>query len=203
MNPLSELQLDALVEIFNIGVGRAAASLSDIVGEAVRLSVPKIAFYQSSEISPDSFMMNNQRLGAVQQNFSGQFAANAMLLFTEDRALEIVRDMMGSELSVEDLAEYEQEAMCELGNIILNACLSSIADILNLTLESSLPEYSVTTAELLVEKIATESSQPIMLVLHIDLVIENRISRGSMVFLLSSTSLKSLMNELDRFVSGI
>lgn len=203
MISLSELQLDALTEVFNIGAGRAASSLSEIVGDEVKLSVPRVQFYQSSEINAKALSLNSPRLGAVKQTFSGPFNADAMLLFTEERALEIVRDMMGSQLSVEELAEFEQEAMCELGNIILNACLSAMADILGLTLDSSLPVYSVDSSDLILQQIIVEANQPVMLVLHIDLAIEKRHSQGYLVFLLSSSSLKELINHINRFITGI
>ena len=147
--------------------------------------------------------LNSPRLGAVRQHFSGPFNADAMLLFTEDRALEIVHDMMGSQVSIDDIAEFEQEAMCELGNIILNACLSSMADMLELTLNSSLPVYSVGETNVVLQQIILEANQPIMLVLHIDLAIEKRHSQGYLVFLLSSSSLQELLAHIDRFISGI
>ena len=40
---LSEIELDALTEVVNIGVARAATSLRDMVGEQVFLSVPSVA----------------------------------------------------------------------------------------------------------------------------------------------------------------
>lgn len=203
MNSLSELQLDALTEIFNIGAGRAAASLSEIVGDEVRLSVPRIQLYQSSEINADALSLYSPRLGAVKQSFSGPFDADAMLLFTEDRALEIVHDMMNSQVDVEEVAEFEQEAMCELGNIILNACLSSMADMLGLTLHSSLPAYSVGTTDVVLRQIISEASHPLVLVLHIDLTIEKHHSQGCLVFLLSSSSLQKLLAHIDRFIAGI
>jgi len=203
VSPLSELQADALTEIFNIGAGRAASCLSEIVGDEVQLSVPRIQLYLSSQITAETLLLNSPRLGAVKQHFSGPFNADAMLLFTEDRALEIVHDMMGSQVGIEDVAEFEQEAMCELGNIILNACLSSIADILNLTLESSLPSYSVGETDMVFRQIIAEANQPLMLVLHIDLSIENRHSQGYLVFLLSTSSLQKLLAHIDRFISGI
>lgn len=203
MNPLSELQLDALTEIFNIGAGRAASSLSEIVGDEVKLSVPRVQLYQSSEINADVLSLNSPRLGAVRQSFSGLFNADAMLLFAEKRALEIVHDMMGSQVGVEDVAEFEQEAMCELGNIILNACLSSMADMLDLTLDSSLPTYSIGASDVVLRQIISEVNQPVMLVLHIDLAIEKHHSQGYLVFLLSSSSLQELLTHIDRFISGI
>ena len=49
MDTLTELHLDALTEVFNIGAGRAAASLSEIVGDEVKLSVPLIEIKKTSE----------------------------------------------------------------------------------------------------------------------------------------------------------
>lgn len=203
MNPLSELHQDALCEIFNIGAGRAAFSLSEIIGEEVKLSVPRVQVFLASEIDSQSLPLNSARLGAVRQHFSGPFDADAMLLFTEERALEIVRDMMGSHVSVEELAEYEQEAMCELGNIILNSCLSAMADVLGLTLESSLPQYSVDTHDAILQKIVEKAIQPVMLALHIDLTIEKRQTQGCLVFLLSTPSLQELLVYIERFIAGI
>ena len=203
MSLLSELQLDALTEIFNIGAGRAASSLSEIVGEEVKLSVPRVQLYQSSEINAEVLSLNSPRVGAVKQSFSGPFDADAMLLFTEERAMEIVHDMMGSQVGIEEMVEFEQEAMCELGNIILNACLSSMADILKLTLDSSLPAYSVGETDTILRQIVSEANQPVMLVLHIDLAIEKRLSQGYLVFLLSSSSLRELLIHIDRFIVGI
>jgi chemotaxis protein CheC len=200
---LSELQLDALTEVFNVGAGRAASSLSEIVGDEVKLSVPRIQLCLSSEINAEALSLNSPRLGAVKQHFSGPFDADAMLLFTEERALEIVRDMMGSQLSLEELAEFEQEAMCELGNIILNACLSAMADILSLTLDSSLPAYSVDSSDVILRQIIVETNQSVMLVLHIDLAIEKHHSQGYLVFLLSSSSLEELITHVDRFITDI
>ena len=72
---------------------------------------------------PNCWRTSDAKFGAVSQQFSGPFDADAVLLFTEENTLEIVRDMMGSQMSIEELAEFEQEAMCELGNIILECLL--------------------------------------------------------------------------------
>ncbi|MCH8619918.1 chemotaxis protein CheC [Undibacterium sp. TS12] len=203
MNLLTELHLDALSEVFNVGAGRAAASLSDIVGEEVRLSVPSVEIRKSSEIDVTVMGSQSERFGAVHQTFSGSFEAEAILLFTEEHALEIVRDMMGSQISIEDLAEFEQEAMCELGNIILNACLSAMADMLNIPLNCSLPDYSVATTEEIFRRVSDDIDQPYVLLLHIDLAIERRHSEGHLIFLLSSTSLEDLVIQIERFLGGI
>lgn len=203
LDQLSELQLDALTEIFNIGTGRAAASLSDIVGSEVTLSVPRIQFFQSSEVNAALLSLSSPRIGAVRQIFSGSVNTNALLLFTEDRALEIVRDMMGSQLSTDELVEFEQEALSELGNIILNACMSAMSDLLHFTLQSSLPAYSTGPTEAMLRQIIAQTDQPTMLLLHIDLIIEKHQSQGQLIFILSSASFQELLAHVDQFIANI
>lgn len=204
MNILSELHLDALSEVFNVGAGRAAASLSEIVGDEVRLSVPSVEIRKSSEIDLSVMGLSGERFGAVHQTFIGSFEAEAILLFTEEHALEIVRDMMGSQISLEELAEFEQEAMCELGNIILNACLSAMADMLSIPMSCSLPDYSVASTEEILRRFDDEDvDHSYLLLLHIDLAIEKRRSEGHLIFLLSSTSLKDLIVQIERFLGEI
>ncbi len=203
MITLSELQMDALTELFNVGAGQAAASLSEIVGDEVLLSVPRIKFYDRSEVNAKVLALDGARQGAVRQQFGGPFSLDATLLFREERALEIVQEMLGSQVSVEDLVDFEHEAMCELGNVILNACLSAIADMLGVSLDSTLPEYSVDETETLLNKILSDDNQHVVLVLHIDLTIEKRQTNGNLVFLLSANSLEGLVQALDEFLSRI
>jgi len=203
MNDLSDLHLDALAEVFSIGAGRAALSLSEIVNDEVRISVPSIQVINSKDINSTTLPLNSGRFGAVNQYFRGPFNAEAVLLFTEDQALKIVSDMMGSQMSIDELAEFEHEAMCELGNIILNACLSAMADVFNFTLESSLPAYAVASAEEILLRLKKNANQPFIMILHIDLAIEKRHAAGSLVFLLSSASLTNLVIHIDQFLGCI
>lgn len=203
MSLLSHLHLDALTEIFNVGAGRAASSLSEIVGDEVRLSVPSIEVIKADDIDAKLLEQSSAKFGAVSQRFSGPFDADAVLLFTEENTLEIVRDMMGSQIGLEELAEFEQEAMCELGNIILNACLSSMSDMLGITMDSSLPSYKIESLHDIVHRITDSGDESYVLLLHIDLAIEKQHTEGHLIFLLSSASLNNLVTQIQRFLDGI
>ena len=203
LNILSELQCDALAEVFNIGAGRAALSISEIVNDEVKLSIPCIEVKKSTEINAEILPLPNERFGTVHQDFSGPFEATAMLVFSEENALEIVRDMMGSQMSLEELVEFEQEAMCELGNIILNACLSAMADMLSISLSSSLPCYTITSCAEVINTITGSTDQDYVLVLNIVFTSVKRQSEGHLILLLSSTSLTNLIRHIDRFLGNI
>ena len=204
MKVLSEIELDALTEVFNVGAGRAALSLSEIVGEEVLLSVPSVEILKAAEVNSRVLTLKDNKFATVSQLFTGPFDAEAVLLFTENYALEIVRDMMGSQMSIEDLAEFEQEAMCELGNIILNACLSAMADMLKISLSSSLPTYNMSSPEEISARLAEQGrDDSYILVLHIDLVLEKHHTEGHLIFLLSSTSLSKLILHIQQYLNNI
>lgn len=200
---LTDIQLDALTEIFNVGAGRAASGLSDIVGDEVLLTVPRVEFYRANEINATVLSLTSARLGSVQQKFKGPFSMSASLLFTEERALEIVQEMLGSQVQPEDLVEFEQEAMCEVGNIILNACLSAMADMMGIAFESTLPEYSSDAPDVVIARIVADIDNPMMLILHMSMLIEKRSSQGTLIFWLSSSSFQGLTFHLDQFLDRI
>ena len=60
----------------------------------------------------------------------GGFFGAALLIFPEKNSLELVRAVAGDHLSFEDILELEQEALAEIGNVILNGCMATIANLL-------------------------------------------------------------------------
>ena len=78
-----------------------------------------------------------------------------------------------------------------------------MADMLQISLNSSLPSYKIATSEEIFKGILNSSDQPYILVLHIDLTIEKRLSEGHLIFLLSSMSLRNLVVQIDRFLGNI
>jgi chemotaxis protein CheC len=137
---LNELEIDALTEMVNIGVGRAANSLRDMVGEQVLLSVPRVNL-MSRDIAIRTLSEKEvSHLVGVHQVFEGDITGRALLIFPDTKSLELVRAVIGGELSLEEIIELEQEALAETGNVILNSCLATIANSLESSLKISLPE---------------------------------------------------------------
>jgi chemotaxis protein CheC len=200
MFDLSELQHDALVEIFNIGVGHAAAAMSDIVNEEVTMSVPSISFLNRAQAAAMLGNANGERICGISQHYEGAFKTEAILMFPEDKSLEIVRLMVGESVPLKELTEMEQEAMSEIGNIILNSCVGTLANIFAQELEGSLPQYHVGTSE----EILTASgglADTVVLMLHIDFVLEKHQIHGYVAFILDLTALHDLREQVDRYLS--
>ena len=199
---LSEIDYDALVEIFNIGVGRAAAAMSSIVGEEVVMSVPAISFESRVDAARLLCVDADARICGIRQHYAGAFNTEAVLMFPENRSLEIVRLMVGDAVSVQELGEMEQEAMSEIGNIILNACMGMLADIFESELEGSLPSYHVgTSTEILGAGSQTIQPEATVLMLRINFFIVKYRIEGYVAFLLDTDALTDLHGHLGRYTA--
>jgi chemotaxis protein CheC len=137
---LDELERDALTELVNIGVSRAAASLRKMVGRQVLLSVPSAEVVTRRTAANLIGQREAEPLVAVRQDFSGAFSGRALLIFPEGRSLELVRAVVGEAMGEAEMRGLEDEALAETGNVILNGCLATMANMLRQSLTMALPE---------------------------------------------------------------
>ena len=205
MIAINELERDALTEIFNIGVGLAADVLSQMVNEPVRLSVPLVELTNQRN-AKNYYLQREQRpLCAIRQTYSGEVSTDAILMFPEENSLELVRMMVGNDLPLAQLTEMEQDAMAEIGNIILNAVISSLSSTLDLTFEGSLPAVSIIAVDDIFQATgAPQATDPdgAVLALTIEFSLSARQVSGYLAFLLDIPSSTKLISRLSRFIEN-
>ncbi len=202
MFQLQALEHDALEEIFNMGVGRAAAAMSRIVDEEVTMSFPAILFQTREQALLTLDRGRARRLCAIAQHYHGVFNTEAILMFPEDKSMEIVTLMVGHVLPDAELTELEQEAMSEIGNIVLNSCMGTLADITGQELHGSLPEYRLgSSADILAR--SGEQWNGLVLTLQIDFRIESHQIDGYLALLLDLTALSDLQNYLQHYLASL
>ena len=197
---LTELELDALTELVNLGVSNAALSLHELVRDEVALSVPRVAMVTRNQAIADLAKTNSSRLVAVQQNFKGEISGRALLIFPETKSMELVRVVVGGDLSLEDIIELEQEALAETGNILLNGCLGTIANSLQRSLDISLPEviYGV-GSEFFAATPGSETGDGVVFV-HITFAVRRRDIEGYIAMLLDFPSAKNLKDLIGAYI---
>ena len=197
---LDELELDALSELVNIGVSRAAASLANMVGQEILLSVPSVAVVTRAEAARIITERGDDKLVAIHQAFDGDIAGRALLIFPETNSLELVRAVTGGELPLEDIIELEQEALAETGNIILNGCLATIANMLRRSLKMSLPEILRGGGPELFDLAGASDDENVALFLYIDFSVKQRDIRGYIAMLMDMPALASLRVLIAEFI---
>lgn len=200
---LTEIEQDALAEIANMGVSRAATSLRQMVGEQVLLSVPSVKIVTRQAASKLVERGNTKKLVGVQQTFEGPFAGKAILIFPQAQSLELVRSIVGSEHSLEDVIDLEHEALAETGNIILNSCLATIANVLHRTMRMSLPSIVRGDGEAIFEVGSHATGGNLVLFLYIDFNIKNRDIHGFIALLMDLPSIAALKQLVGDFIEGI
>jgi chemotaxis protein CheC len=189
---LDALELDALTELVNVGVSRAAASLRTMVGSEVLLSVPAVEMMTYEQAAKLIGERESGPLVGVHQSFTGDISGGAMLIFPETNSLELVRAITGGGLPLDDIIAVEQEALAETGNIILNGCLATIANMLRRTLKISLPEILHGSGNDIFSRSPVSVAGTAVLFLYIDFSVRNRNIKGYITMLMDLPSLAAL-----------
>lgn len=137
---LSELERDALAELGNIGVGRASTALSRMIGGPVEISVPMVSLVHGDRVVGLIQSALPGPLTAVAECLSGAFLGSAILLMPERSGLPLASAALPPGVPKEDAVELEEEALAEVGNIVLNSCLSSMGNLLGIAISTTLPQ---------------------------------------------------------------
>src|ERR1700748_593688 len=198
---LTELQLDALTELVNIGVSRAATSLRELVGAQVHLSVPTVSLVGRGKAIAILAERETNNLVAVHQVFEGDITGRALLIFPETKSLELVRAITGGDLPLEDIIELEQEALAETGNVLLNSCLATIANMLHRSLKMSLPEVLHGDAATFFNLAPPPEAGDVVMFLFINFAVRERDISGYIAMIMDLPSLTILIHLLDEFIA--
>ncbi|MBN1848256.1 MAG: chemotaxis protein CheC [Deltaproteobacteria bacterium] len=141
MRALTPDEIDVLTEIINIGVGRAAGSLSDIIGSHVILKVPHVELLPLEGLHEVALKLGHERISSVIQTFQGSFIGSAALVFPPDSAARLVSALTGDHITSPNLDSVRSGTLMEIGNIVINGILGTISNILKCNLHFSLPEF--------------------------------------------------------------
>ena len=195
---LTAVQQDALIELLNIGFGRAAASLSQLTGHRVMLEVPHVAIHPIGAVGTVLGRVITQEIATVHQIFSGPVAGDALLILDHEaagRLKELLTDEAALPLSVDASA---REVLTEVGNILLNACLGTFGNILDVTVSFSVPHLNLDTLRGLLESLLiNREGLRYALVVHAGFRLRDTEVTGYLVIVLSVASLDLLMRRIE------
>lgn len=197
----SDIEKDALCEFLNMGMGTAAASLSSMLGQEILLSVPQIRFVTQDELEQWFREEIGDQVVGVQQAFSGTAAGNIALLFNKQTSYDLVHELMSGDMPLEDLPDIQNDAIAEIGNIVLNACMAAIADSLSLEIPTELPRLmNDVMVELNVGE-AAPGDEICGMIGQIRFDLKDRGIKGYVVLHLSTPSALRMKQEIQKMIS--
>jgi chemotaxis protein CheC len=149
---LTEGQTDALIELLNIGFGRAGASLSKLTGQRVLLEVPFVAMIPVAQLNASLGKLAAEQVASIHQVFSGPVAGDALLLL-DPAAAKTLKELLTDEPALPlELDATSRDVLTEVGNILLNACLGTFANLLKVPVSFSVPEIDIATLKSVVDR---------------------------------------------------
>jgi chemotaxis protein CheC len=130
----SDLQLDALRELANIGSGNAGTALSGMLGRPVDISVPTALALPLAD-AVDAVGNPERETTAVVLPLFGDMGGVVLLLFGEDD----VAHLCGF-LGVEPDSEFGLSALGEIGNILGSSYVNAMAALTGIEVEPEPPQ---------------------------------------------------------------
>ena len=125
----SDLQLDALRELANVGSGTAGTALSSLLGRPVDISVPNAAALELAD-AVDAAGTAEDVVWAVVVSVGGDLEATALLVAREGDA-----EAIGALLGVEPDTDEGRSALEEIGNILVASYVGALGSMTGFVLD--------------------------------------------------------------------
>jgi chemotaxis protein CheC len=129
----TELQLDALRELANIGSGTASTALSSMLGRSVDISVPKAQALPFAE-AVEAMGPAEQDITGIVLGLLGEMSGTVLLLVPPADA-----DALCRMLGVEPDDDFALSALGEIGNIVGTSYINALASMTGMDIEPTPP----------------------------------------------------------------
>jgi chemotaxis protein CheC len=188
----TEMQLDALRELANIGSGTASTSLSGMLGRPVDISVPAAAALTFAD-AIDTIGAPEEEVTGVVLGVVGEMEGIVLLLMR-------VADAAGlcALLGVDADSEMGQSALGEIGNIVGTSYINALAQMTGLNIEPSPPQSATDMLGAIVASVlaGVAGAEDVALVLDSDLEVEGEDCSLSFLMLPTRDGVEELLARL-------
>lgn len=139
-------KLNVFREISNIGSGNASTSLAQMLNEIVDIGIPNSDLREISEITNSYSSLEELVVGTVLQ-ISGDLEGFIMVIMDVDSTLNLLSRLLGKKIEC-DKENYEElykelNSVGEICNILCGTYLTAMSDMTGLTIDQSIPYFSV------------------------------------------------------------
>lgn len=195
---------DILSELFNIGVGKAANMLSEIVNKKISLKVPRIIIPDTADdaqkkVDPFSELFDAALMVST-ISFSDKLKGKANLVFPADKVKKLVALCSGEDSVLPEDTEFSDvdfDVIREIGNILLNCILGELGNLIHIHLTYDLPRVEIYNQNDF-KPTAEDQTNHSFLILFVTFLIDNTEIEGAVVIDLMVESIQELFHLLDK-----
>ena len=140
---LNSLEIDTLKEIGSIGTGNAATSLSQILGKAVRITLPEVRIMEYNEAiewigGPETVT------AGVLVKMGGQLNGIMLSVQQLDFVNTVLDSMLGTHIEdYSQLDEMGRSALIEIGNIMISTFINALSSLANISVDLTVPAFAL------------------------------------------------------------
>ncbi|MER2089114.1 chemotaxis protein CheC [Sporosarcina sp. JAI121] len=144
-NLITDMHLDVLKEVGNIGAAHAATSLSQLLNRKIDMHVPKVELVSFDGMF-DLAGGAETVVAGIFLRIEGDLSGSMFFVLPLDSANHFIRKLIGDEtfdFASHDIPDMGISAMQELGNILSGSYLSALSDFTGLKIYPTVPSLSV------------------------------------------------------------
>jgi chemotaxis protein CheC len=199
---LTDDKRDALQELVNIGMGAAGAALAKALGAFVELAVPGVDVTDRQRVVTllEDAAWADQEVEAVRQPFFGAFMGESMMVF-DSHANNDLCDLLG--YGPDSGAAERQEALLDLANVVIGACVNGIAEPLNEAVSFAAPARLGGRADVRAFLSRHPGAYSQGLVVNVDFKLEARSFRSRVLVFLPEHSILRIDQAITRLLDGL
>lgn len=195
---MSPMDLDALREISNIGMGNALTSLSQLINQKLNMSVPETGFFPLEKVI--AMVGGEEKLvSCVSLRVLGDLQGTVLFVFDEPSTYTLVDLLMGRpEGTTTALDSMSESAVQEVGNVLTGSFINAISMMSQLKMITTVPVFAfdMLGAILTSIMIASGRMEDKVLVIENELFQENKKVRGHFFFLADPEAINRLLSTL-------
>lgn len=197
---LSDLQIDVLKEIGNIGAGNAATALSKLMSDRVEMSVPQVKILSFAEVA-ETIGGAEAFVTGIYSRITGSASGGILFILPFTNAKQLLSVLLKqypirpSRLS----NDLERSALMEVGNILTGSFLSALATFTSLSFFPSVPALCVDMAGALLGTVFHDLGKTgdCVLFVEAELRYQTNYVVGHLFFLLEAESLGIILRSLE------
>lgn len=197
-----------LAEVMNIAFGKASADLARVIDIRVVLSVPHVEIIKADELLPriTEEAGGYEAISVIEQNFWGKYKGSALLVFPAEASRGLVSLFDDEAPDAGPISpRLEKEALLEVGNILIGACVSKVAELLEDAVSFAPPRLipRVTMDNISKETASSRLDDPQHFAVLMKTVFqfENKDIKGFLFLIADQDSMQWLKTALNNFVA--
>lgn len=197
---LTSDQMDALAEVINIGVGRAAAVLNQMISSKVDLRAPQVRVLETDQALTLIDLQGADQAAAVTMTFSGSLSGATAIFFPPQNAAQLANVLVGRDDGDFDMDSVKIGALTEVGNIVLNSVIGSISNIIGGGISFKVPAYVEGSVQDLIRQ-GIDESQKVLVVAETMFSVVDLEIRGETLLVLGMKSFDNLLQTIGLMMS--